>query len=165
PADVNQPVDRARPAQHLAARPWQAASVELGLRLGLELPGDLRVVDIAVEAGRDVDPRVAVLAAGFEQQYLVHRVRRQPVGEHAAGRSGTDDDVIVFGFAQHRYAAPRALRKSATTSSRVRVCQRRRRPIGSFSISGTTLQATKTGPGAPMISGRARSKSPISVKA
>src|SRR5262249_23346273 len=63
------------------------------------------------------------------------------------------------------HSAPSARRKSTTTSSRVRVCQRRRRAIGSFSISGTTLHAVKTGPGLPMISGRARSKSPISVKA
>src|SRR5262249_34892842 len=61
-ADVNEPVDRARPAEHLAARPGKAAPPELGLRFGLELPGDLGMVNIAVEAGRDVDPRVRVLA-------------------------------------------------------------------------------------------------------
>src|SRR5580693_6218627 len=48
-ADVNEPVDRARPAEHLAARPQHAASAELGERLGLELPGYLRVEDVSVE--------------------------------------------------------------------------------------------------------------------
>ena len=70
-ADVDEPVDRARPAQDLAARPGQSTAAQLGLRLRLELPGDLRVVDVAVEAGRDVDPRVRILAAGFEQQTRV----------------------------------------------------------------------------------------------
>src|SRR5580704_3680999 len=68
-ADVNEPVDRARPAEHLAARPQHAASAELGERLGLELPGYLRVEDVSVEPGRNVDPRVAVLAARPQQQH------------------------------------------------------------------------------------------------
>src|SRR5204863_9702733 len=61
-------LSRRTPAQDLAARPWQAAAAELWLGLGLELPGDLGVVDVAVKAGRDVDPRIAVLATRFEQQ-------------------------------------------------------------------------------------------------
>src|SRR3984893_5867348 len=68
PADVNEPVDRARPAEHLAARPWQAPAGELGLGLGLKLPGDLWGGDGSGEGGRGVGPRGAVLAAGFEEQ-------------------------------------------------------------------------------------------------
>ena len=69
-ADIDQPVDRAGAAEHLAARPRDAAAVEPRHRLGLELPGDLGVVDVAVEPGRDVDPRVRVLAAGLDHQHL-----------------------------------------------------------------------------------------------
>ncbi len=79
-ADIDQPVDRARTAEDLAARPWQPAAAQFGLRLGLELPGDLGVVNVAVKSGWNVDPRVAVLAAGFEQQHADARVGAEPVG-------------------------------------------------------------------------------------
>ena len=85
PADVDQPVDRAGAAEHLAARPDHASPAQFGERLGLELPGDLGVVDVAVETGRDVDPRVAVLAAGLEQQHTRPPIRAEPVGQHAPG--------------------------------------------------------------------------------
>src|SRR5262249_7244841 len=42
---------------------------------------------------------------------------------------------------------PNSPRKSASTLSRVRVCQRVRWPIGTFSTSATTLRATQTVPG------------------
>jgi len=99
--DVDQPVDRARPAQHLAARPRQASAGELGLRLGLELPGDLRMIDIAVEAGRDVDPRVAVPAARFKEQHPGRRGRTQAVRQHASGRARADNDVIELRSVLH----------------------------------------------------------------
>ena len=42
---------------------------------------------------------MAVVAAGFEEQHAVAARRGQPVGQHAAGRAGADDDVIeVFEF-------------------------------------------------------------------
>ena len=50
--------------------------------------------------------------------------------------------------------SPNSARRSFTTWSRVRVCQRRRRPIGAFSISAATFSATNTGPGLPRRSGR-----------
>ena len=43
-----------------------------------------------------MDPRIAVLAAGFEQQHGGLAVGGQPVGQHAAGRAGADDDEIEF---------------------------------------------------------------------
>ena len=100
-ADVNEPVDRARPAEHLAARPQHAAPAELGERLGLEHPGDLRVEDVSVEPGGDVDPRVAVLAARLEQQHARRAVGGQAVGQHAAGRTGADDDEVEFSGVLH----------------------------------------------------------------
>ena len=76
PADIDQPVDRAGPAQHFSARPRDAPAVEPRHRLGLELPGDLGMVDVAVEPGRDVDPRVRVLAAGLDDEHLRARIGR-----------------------------------------------------------------------------------------
>ncbi len=37
---------------------------------------------------------MAVMAAGFQQQHAMAARRGQPVGQHAAGRAGADDDVI-----------------------------------------------------------------------
>ena len=66
-ADIDQAVDRRGTAKNLAARPRDAAIEHLWHRFGLEIPGDLGVVDVAVETGRDVDPRVGVLAACLKQ--------------------------------------------------------------------------------------------------
>ena len=52
-ADVEQPVDRARAAQHLAARLDDLPVVELGLRLGFVEPIDLGVVEQLAEAERN----------------------------------------------------------------------------------------------------------------
>ena len=44
--------------------------------------------------GWNVDQRVRVLAARFKQDHLRVGVFRQPVGEHAAGRTSPHDDII-----------------------------------------------------------------------
>src|SRR5205085_11578745 len=100
-ADVDEPVDRARSAENLAARPQDAAAAELGDGLRLEHPGDLRMEDVSVEPGGDVDPRVAVLAARLQQQHARRAVGSQAVGQHAAGRTGADDGEIVFSGILH----------------------------------------------------------------
>ena len=53
----------------------------------------------AAPAERNVDPRIAVPAAGFEHQHA--RVLGQPVRQRAAGGAGADDDVVVFGCGLH----------------------------------------------------------------
>ena len=60
---------------------------------------------------------------------------------------------------------PSSVRRSCTTLSRVRVCQRERRPIGVFSTSGSTFNATNTGPGSARIPGSCWVNSGRSVKA
>ena len=100
-ADIDQPVDRGGAAEHLAARPGDTSPVEARHRLGLELPGDAGVVDVAIEAGRDMDPGVAVLAAGLDDQYPGGRIGAEPVGQNAAGRAGADNDKIVFRVELH----------------------------------------------------------------
>ena len=51
---------------------------------------------LRIEAGGYVDPRIAILAAGFEQQDGGLAIGGQAIGEHAAGRTGADDDEVEF---------------------------------------------------------------------
>ncbi len=101
-ADIDAAIDRARAAQHLAARLNDAAAVELGLGLALIEPVDLRVLEQLAVAQGDVDPGVAVLAAGLEQQHALGAGRREPVGEHAARRAAADDHVVEGAAVAHR---------------------------------------------------------------
>ena len=95
PAHVEQPVDGARSAQHLAPGPVQHAPVELRFRLGGIAPVRGRIVHRLEVADRNVDPGVAVLAPRFQQQHAGGRIGGQAVRHHAAGRSGADDNEIV----------------------------------------------------------------------
>jgi hypothetical protein len=99
-ANVDQPVDGAGAAQHLAARPGHLPVVHSRHRLGDEVPADLLVVDITIEAGRDMDPRVAILAAGLQKQHSRAGIGGKPVRHHATGRAGAHDhEIIVLGIA------------------------------------------------------------------
>ena len=65
-AQEHQAVDRARPAQHLAARPDDAAAVQPRLRLGLVAPVDFRVGHELAETPGNMDPGIAVAPAGLD---------------------------------------------------------------------------------------------------
>src|SRR5215510_8291804 len=93
-ADIEEAVDGARSAQHLAARLDDPAIIELGLRLRTVQPVDLGVGEQLSVAERDVNPDVAILAAGFEEKHAMAARRGQAMREHAAGAAGTDDDVV-----------------------------------------------------------------------
>jgi hypothetical protein len=56
---------------------------------------------LRIEAGGNVDPRIAVVAAGFQQQHAGPGIGAQAIGEHAAGRAGADDDEVVFSAGGH----------------------------------------------------------------
>src|SRR6185437_12606989 len=56
-------------------------------------------------AERHVDPEIGVFWARFQQQHRMLATGAQPVCEHAAGRSGADDDVIIFGNRTHESAS------------------------------------------------------------
>src|SRR5262252_7665169 len=94
-AYADQPIDRAGAAERLASRPVDAPSVHARLRLGLETPVHTRVEHRLGIADRHVNPRVAVRRPGFEQQHLVAAVSGKPVGQHAAGGTRPDDDVVI----------------------------------------------------------------------
>jgi hypothetical protein len=64
-ADIDHAVDRRGTAEHLAARPEYAAIAGAGVGLGLVAPVDRRVGEGLAKAERNVDPPVAVLAAGL----------------------------------------------------------------------------------------------------
>src|SRR5665213_547598 len=93
-ADIDEPVDRRRAAEHLAARPLHAPPAQRLQGLGLIDPGDPGVEDVAVEPGRDMNPGVGVLAAGFEQQHRGAGIGGQAIGQDTPGRAGPDDDKI-----------------------------------------------------------------------
>ena len=93
-ADRDQPVDRARTAERLSARPVDPAAVHSGVGLGVEAP-----VHASVEHGLgvtdgNVNPRIGVARPCLEQQHRMAAVGGEPIGEDAARRTRADDDVI-----------------------------------------------------------------------
>jgi hypothetical protein len=93
-AHVDHAVDAGAAAQRLAARVAQRAAVQAGIGLGLVAPVGARVADAIQVAHGNVDPVVAVAAAGFDQQHALGGVGTQAVGQQAAGGAGADDDVV-----------------------------------------------------------------------
>jgi hypothetical protein len=75
--------------------------VQLGFRLGLIQPIDFGIVEQLAVAERDVNPDVTVVAAGFDEQHAMAAGFGEPVGEHAAGRSGADHDIIKPRFVRN----------------------------------------------------------------
>src|SRR5262249_57274694 len=67
-ADVEQPIDRARAAQHFPPRLDDLPVVELGLRLRRVEPIDLSIGEQLAVAERDVNPDTAVMTARLQQE-------------------------------------------------------------------------------------------------
>ena len=65
-AHIDHAVDRRAAAQNLAARIVERTTVQPGLRLGLHQPIGARVAHAIEIADGNVDPVVAVAAAGFQ---------------------------------------------------------------------------------------------------
>ena len=98
-ADVDHPVDRARSAEHFAARLHHRPFDPLLARRRLVEPVDSRIDEVLSVADRNMNPRVPVLAAGLEQENLVLAGLGQAVGEDAAGTACANDYVVksLFG--------------------------------------------------------------------
>ena len=94
-ANIDEAIDRARTAQYLAAGRDDVAVVTPGLRLGRVAPVEAPVGEELAVAERDAQPRMAAVRANLEQQHAMLPRRSQPVGQHAAGAAGADDDEIV----------------------------------------------------------------------
>ena len=93
-AHVDQPVDRGRPAQDLAARAMHLAAIQPRLRLGHVFPVVLGAVHRDRQRCRHLDEDRLVAAAIFQHQHAGCRVLAEAVGQNAAGGTGTDDDVV-----------------------------------------------------------------------
>ena len=81
-AYIEQTVDSAGAAQHLAARPHHSPPHGVGLRLHWKLPGKTGVVDGSEITHRQTQPKPLGCATGFEQQDTASRVCTQAVGQH-----------------------------------------------------------------------------------
>ena len=108
-ADIDHAVDRARSAKHPAAGIGDRPPIGAGIGLGGEAPGDRRMVEQLHVPGGDVDQRVAVAPAGFDQHDTGTGILAEPVGQDAAGRARTDNDVIRFHSLLRRPARHRRL--------------------------------------------------------
>jgi hypothetical protein len=93
-ADVDEPVDRRRTAEHATAGIGDGAAVSAGIGLGLEAPGKLLVVEQFHVADRDMYQRVPIAPARLDQDHANGRVLGETVGQDASGRPSADDDVI-----------------------------------------------------------------------
>ena len=92
-ADVDHPVDRARSAGHAPLRDVDppAGRSRLGLRrIGPDPVGAEQADEGAGRAAVDD----AFVRAGLQHEDAQCRIFRQPVGDHRAGRTGADDDVV-----------------------------------------------------------------------
>ena len=102
-ADVAHAVDQRRATQPLAAAAVHAAVVHEGLGIGLVRP----VVALALQRegqrrrhlGTEVEP--VVRATGFQQQHADIGIFGEAGGQHVAGRTGADDDVVVLVMGAH----------------------------------------------------------------
>ena len=93
-AHVDHRVDGGAAAENLAARVVDRSACKVLVRLRLVAPVGAWIGDRVEIADRDVDPEPVVLPAGLEEQHLRGGICRQPVGQHAAGASGANDDVV-----------------------------------------------------------------------
>ena len=93
-ADIDHTVDRGAAAQDAAARIFQHPPVEARLRLGSVAPIRAWMVEVEEIPDRNMDPGMAVLAASLQQADPDRRIRRQPIGQHAARRARAHDHVV-----------------------------------------------------------------------
>ena len=77
----------------------------LGLTLRAIAPVDAAVAGKERDARRHVDHRVAIRAAGFDEEHPQRIKHRQAVGEHTAGGAGAHDDVVVGRLLTHGAAS------------------------------------------------------------
>ncbi len=115
-AHIDHGVDGRRAADHPAARIGDRAAAQIGLGRGLEHPVGARIADRVEIADRNMEPDPVVAAAGLDDQHAVAGIAAQPIGEHAAGRAGADDDEIV-GLGAHAATAQQATSRPCFSSS------------------------------------------------
>src|SRR5262245_39242521 len=100
-ARIRHHVDRGGATEHLSARGFDAAAVEVWLRLGVKAPVEQAPLVQLAHAERHVDERMRVAPTRLEQEHPRCVILAQAIGEHAPGRAGTDDDVVVASGISH----------------------------------------------------------------
>ena len=91
---IDHAVDRAGAAQHPTARIENGAPVDARIGLGLEPPGQSRMIQQFDIAGRNVNERVPIAPAGLDQHDPRGGILAQPIGQHAPRRASADDHII-----------------------------------------------------------------------
>ena len=94
-ANVDQSVNRTRSAEHAPARHLDTPTLHARFGIGLEHPVDVFVEHGFAKAERNMDPRIAIAAAGFQQQHAMPAGFGQAIRQYATGGAGADDDVVV----------------------------------------------------------------------
>src|SRR6185312_13179923 len=101
-ADIDHAVDRARPAQHLAARHVDLAAAGALVRFGAVAPVDGGIVDHLGDADRHPRPEeIGTFDAGFQQQHAIRAALGQAACDHRTGRTCPDDDVVIDSSLRH----------------------------------------------------------------
>ena len=105
-ADIKEAVDRARSAQHLLPRGWMPLRLfNSGSRFrGIE-PIHFADSRTACRSRAECGSRYCGRGRRPRQQSTVAPGGGEPVGKHAAGQAGADDDVVVrirLGLCRHR---------------------------------------------------------------
>ena len=116
------PVDRARPAEDLAARVVDPAALHVRLGLGLVLPVVEATADREGQRGGHVDEDVPepVRAAGLEHEHARRGVGAEAVGERGARRAAADDHEVRGRRGSHARRWRRARRRSTALAARRR---------------------------------------------
>jgi hypothetical protein len=91
------PVDRARAAEHLAARVVDAPPVHQRLGLGLVAPVVEAVAERDRQRGGHVDREVELPVAppGLEHEHPHRRISAEPISKSAARRASADDHKVI----------------------------------------------------------------------
>ena len=114
-AGINHHVDRGAAAQHLASPHRHAAVVQGWLRFGVVAPVEHAPLPQPAQPEWNLNVRVPIAAAGFQQQDRCALILGQAVGQHASRGSGADDDVVVSSDVVHGHV-PSALPPSRGSS-------------------------------------------------
>src|SRR5450631_2647863 len=149
-ANEDQAVDRRRSAQHTTAGPDDRAATGALARLGDEEAGKTLIENRPVVSDRELEPKIAIGPTGLQQQHAARWIGRQPVCDHAAGRSRADDDVVITlssharppaGEAKATPVLTRAQRRQASAESGFLLI-RQRCPLRRHTL-GTALRQCK----------------------
>ena len=93
-ANVQHRIDGTRSAEDLASGPIGLAVSEPWVGFREVVPVETRIGESLAVADRHLYPRAAIRAARLQKQHGIAAVRAQSVSQYAAGRTGSDDNVI-----------------------------------------------------------------------